>query len=451
MERRSILMLPWLAHGHVSPYLQLSNRLAASGFLVYFCSTPACLEPVCDSLRRLSPSIVPVELDLPCSNFPELPPHYHTTRDLPPHLMSTLKTAFDASRPHFYHILESFRPNLVIYDFLQPWAAAVAAEARISSVVFLTTGGAASSFMSHCIERSSAEYPFPSLNMPESESGRILDFLGYVANGMTNGERYKACIEQSTEIVLVRTSRVIENKYVEHLSKIVGKEVVTVGPLLQDPGGRSETDEDRAIMDWLSKKEEASVVFVSFGTEYFLSKDEREEIAHGLEWSGVGFIWVVRFHVEERKYLASLDDALPKGFQIRVKDRGMVVENWAPQREILKSPSVGGFVSHCGWSSTLEAIEAGVPIVAMPMQLDQTMNARVVADIGAGVEVRNASEPERCRYEREEIARAVREIVTTGRGKEMRRKVKELGRTMKEEDEHEMESVVAKLNQLMRS
>ena len=52
--------------------------------------------------------------------------------------------------------------------------------------------------------------------------------------------------------------------------------MVTVGPLLQDPTNK---DEDTVIMEWLSKQEASSVVFVSFGSEYFLSKEEIEEIA----------------------------------------------------------------------------------------------------------------------------------------------------------------------------
>lgn len=36
-------------------------------------------------------------------------------------------------------------------------------------------------------------------------------------------------------------------------------------------------------------------VFLSFGSECFLSKEEMEEMARGLELSCVNFIWVVRY------------------------------------------------------------------------------------------------------------------------------------------------------------
>ena len=52
----------------------------------------------------------------------------------------------------------------------------------------------------------------------------------------------------------------------------------------------------------------------------------------------------------------------------------MVVKNLAPQSAILSHESVGGFVSHCGWNSVLEAVVAGVPLVAWPLYAEQKMN-----------------------------------------------------------------------------
>ena len=66
----------------------------------------------------------------------------------------------------------------------------------------------------------------------------------------------------------------------------------------------------------------------------------------------------------------------------------MLTEGWAPQGTILKSGRVGGFVSHCGRSSVMESIKFSVPIIAMPMQYDQPLNARFVEDIGVGLEVK---------------------------------------------------------------
>ncbi|XP_047309357.1 beta-D-glucosyl crocetin beta-1,6-glucosyltransferase-like [Impatiens glandulifera] len=161
--------------------------------------------------------------------------------------------------------------------------------------------------------------------------------------------------------------------------------MIPTGPLVQEPEEEEEEGEDNdEIMDWLNKKETSSTVLVTFGSESFLSREETSEVAKGLELSMVNFIWVLRFPFEEK---ISIEEALPNGFLERVGDRGLVVEKWASHARILEHQNVGGFVSHCGWGSTMDAMEFGVPIVAIPMNSDQPVNARLVEEIGVGLEV----------------------------------------------------------------
>ena len=113
----SVLMFPWLAHDHISPFLDLAKKLTNRNFHVYFCSTPINLGPIKQNLsEKHSQSIQLVEIHLP--SLPDLPPHYHTTNGLPPHLISTLKTALDMASTNFNTILKKLKPDLVIYDFL---------------------------------------------------------------------------------------------------------------------------------------------------------------------------------------------------------------------------------------------------------------------------------------------------------------------------------------------
>ncbi|GKC64133.1 UDP-glycosyltransferase 71E1 [Tanacetum coccineum] len=50
---------------------------------------------------------------------------------------------------------------------------------------------------------------------------------------------------------------------------------------------------------------------------------------------------------------------------------------------------VGGFVSHCGWNSTLESIWCGVPIAAWPLYAEQQINAfQLVVELGIAAEIR---------------------------------------------------------------
>ena len=115
----SVLMLPYLAHGHITPFLELAKKLTHKNFHIYFCSTPVNLNSIRPKLsehpnNNYSNSIELVELHLPTT--PELPHQYQTTKDLPPHLITTLIKAFPMSRPSFTNILETLKPDLVIYD-----------------------------------------------------------------------------------------------------------------------------------------------------------------------------------------------------------------------------------------------------------------------------------------------------------------------------------------------
>ncbi|KAL7252771.1 hypothetical protein ACSBR1_007356 [Camellia fascicularis] len=175
-----------------------------------------------------------------------------------------------------------------------------------------------------------------------------------------------------------------------------------------------------------------------------MSKDEIEEIAHGLELSKVNFIWVVRFPVGEK---VEIEEALPKGFLERIGERGMVVEGWAPQARILTHSSIGGFVSHCGWNSVMESLKFGVPIVAMPMHYDQPFNARLVEEIGAAVEVNRDING---RLNREDIAQVIRTVVVEKSGEDIRIKAREYSEKIRMKGEEEIDEVVEELLQLCK-
>ncbi|KAL6970944.1 crocetin glucosyltransferase [Sarracenia purpurea var. burkii] len=63
-----------------------------------------------------------------------------------------------------------------------------------------------------------------------------------------------------------------------------------------------------------------------------------------------------------------------------LKEQGMIVP-WCSQVEVLSHPSLGCFVTHCGWNSTLEGIASGVPMVAIPQWSDQATNAKFIQDV----------------------------------------------------------------------
>lgn len=224
-DKITILMLPWLAHGHISPYLELAKRLAHQNLHVYFCSTPANLVSVKPKFLSSHPknsvyttNIEFIEICLP--ELPDLPSHLHTTNGLPPHLMPTLKKAFDMSAsPNFLGLLEKLGPDLVIYDFIQPWAPLLASKKNIPAVEFLSISASMMSFCFHLARNSLSgeKFPFPAIYLRDYEVGNFVKLLESRANDTKDQERIEQSSDRSFRVVLLRTFPEIEAKYINYL------------------------------------------------------------------------------------------------------------------------------------------------------------------------------------------------------------------------------------------
>ncbi|KAL3523630.1 hypothetical protein ACH5RR_016464 [Cinchona calisaya] len=323
----TILMFPWLAHGHISPFLELAKKLTLRNFFIQFCSTPTNLTSIEQKLAAaaadnqseifFSESIQLVGLNLP--NLPELPPHYHTTKRLPPHLMPTLKKAFEMVKPEFSNILKELNPDLVIYDIIQPWVPETALVHNIPAVEFVSTGAAMTSFMLHKSKNPGADFPFKEIYLRGYEEAQIAHLMEFSLDPRKDRDRPGECLERSVDIVLIKTCKEIEGKYFDYLSELLGKKIVPVGAIVEEIVVSEEEVDNKnsSIMEWLNKKDRCSIVFVSFGIRFPAGNQEMR-----------------------------VEGALPDGFLERVgeKGKGMVVKGLDPQAKILVHENVGGFV-----------------------------------------------------------------------------------------------------------
>ena len=170
-------------------------------------------------------------------------------------------------------------------------------------------------------------------------------------------------------------------------------------------------------------------MYVCFGSMAKFNSDQLKEIVSGLEASGKNFIWVVR-KVKEEEEKGEDQDWLPEGFQQRMEGKGLIIKGWAPQVLILDHPAVGGFVTHCGWNSTLEGVAAGVPMVTWPVAAEQFYNEKLVTEvlkIGVGVGVQKWVRTVGDFVRREAVEKAIRRVMVGEEAEEMRKRAKELG------------------------
>ncbi|WMV19721.1 hypothetical protein MTR67_013106 [Solanum verrucosum] len=144
------------------------------------------------------------------------------------------------------------------------------------------------------------------------------------------------------------------------------------------PTSNSLWKEDMSCIDWLNKQPNKSVLFVSIGSLATMSKAQFLEFWYGLVNSKTNFLWVQR----PGSIIGLEDDDInvPMELVESTKERGCIV-SWAPQEEVLAHPSIGGFLTHCGWNSTLESIVEGVPMICWPYFVDQQVNSRYVAEV----------------------------------------------------------------------
>uniref|UniRef100_A0A0C9S3X5 Glycosyltransferase n=1 Tax=Wollemia nobilis TaxID=56998 RepID=A0A0C9S3X5_9CONI len=234
---------------------------------------------------------------------------------------------------------------------------------------------------------------------------------------------------KDTDYVLVNTFEELEGKDAAAALSVNGCPALSIGPVflpnfLQGKESNSSMDmceEDETCLQWLDAQKQGSVLYVSFGSSAMKSQEQLEELALGLENGGQPFLWVLRSYL-----LGGGPAILPEGFKERTGDRGFLV-NWAPQMKVLNHVSVGGFLTHCGWNSTLESISMGVPIIGWPFNGDQFLDCRFAKEVWkVGIDFEDVDVNDKRLLRRDEVENAVRRLMQTCEGEELRKRALDL-------------------------
>ena len=224
--------------------------------------------------------------------------------------------------------------------------------------------------------------------------------------------------------IILNTFQELESEVLEAI-RANNPNVYTIGPLHLlgrnfhqnrehfKSSGSSLWKNDSKCIEWLDNWEPNSVIYVNYGSITVMTEEHFKEFAWGLANSKHPFLWIVRPDV-----VMGESAILPEEFLEVVKDRGYIT-SWCPQDQVLKHPSVGIFLNHCGWNSTLEGISDGVPMICWPFFSDQQPNCRYLCKTwGIGMEIEHD-------VKREDVEDLVKEAMEGDKGKEMRKKALE--------------------------
>ncbi|XP_057847708.2 anthocyanidin 3-O-glucosyltransferase 4 [Cryptomeria japonica] len=234
--------------------------------------------------------------------------------------------------------------------------------------------------------------------------------------------------------MLVNTFEGLEPEYLQHLRNLTGKKVWSTGPVLlsaffegavrvSTQGKMADISEDK-LLQWLDSQSSCSVAYILFGSQTFLTEEQSKALAGGLEASEQPFIWAIKVSPEVKHTQSDLAHTyLPEGFQERTKNRGLLIWGWVPQLVILSHPSIGAFISHCGWNSMLESVTLGVPLITWPMIVDQHFNSKLAVESGIGIQV--------CEHidgipDKERVKEGVTLVLSKDKGKQMKRQAEKL-------------------------
>ncbi|CAJ2668139.1 unnamed protein product [Trifolium pratense] len=399
MAQHNFLIISYPIQGHINPALQFAKRVINLGAHVTFATT------IYLHRRLVNKPTIP---GLSFAAFSDGYDDGYVAKDdddIAFYISEHKKRGSEFLRNIIFSAKQENHPfTCLIYTLMLPWAPKVAREFDLPSVLLWIQAATVFDIYYYYFHNhreyitNKSEDAKCSIDLPGlSFSLKIHDLPSFLlaSNVYTFAlpsfkEHVQILDEETNPRVLVNTVEEFESDALK--DDDVGKiKMIPIGPLIpsafldgKDPsdtssGGDVICVDSEEYHEWLDLKGESSVVYVSFGTLAILSKKQMDEIACALLDSGFPFLWVIRDN-KLQKQKDEDDDELSYREEIEKNVNGRIVK-WCSQVEVLSHSSLGCFVTHCGWNSTLECLSSGVPMVAFPQWTDQTTNAKLIEDV----------------------------------------------------------------------
>ncbi|PON67268.1 UDP-glucuronosyl/UDP-glucosyltransferase [Parasponia andersonii] len=444
-QKPHVAILPSPGLGHLNPLVEFARRLVTDHDFTVTFVVPTDVPPS-QAEKSILYSLPPESVEhifLPPVNMDDLPKDSKFVT----FLTLAVTRSLPALRDIFRTLVSRRRLVSLVVDLFGTDAFDVAREFDVAAYIFYTSTAMDLSLFLHMPELDETilgEYrdltepvrlpgcvPIPGKELFDPLQDRTNDAYKLVLH---NAKRFRLA-----DGIMLNSFRELEPGAVKALledapgsSNKPKPPIYPVGPLVNMKPRVKDTESSNVCLAWLDKQPRGSVLFVSFGSGGTHSPEQINEIALGLEMSGQRFLWVVRRPYDKKDdgatYFGRNEkpsfDFLPDGFLERTKGVGMVMHPWAPQAQILAHGSTAGFMTHCGWNSSLESVVNGVPVVAWPLYAEQKMNAIVLTQ-----EMNVALRPKASEngvVKREEIAKVVKSIIEGEEGKKLRNRIEEL-------------------------
>ncbi|GLJ31864.1 hypothetical protein SUGI_0641160 [Cryptomeria japonica] len=403
-SRPHVILFPFLAQGHMIPLLDIAKVLAGCGLRVSYVTTHGNACHVRTSInegRALSLDIHLVELEMPwverlpqgCENMDSIP-----SLEIFILFLMTLKKLQEPFEKMLYQLIDEQQPACcLIADLFFGWCNETAEKFQIPRLVFHGISSFALSveysLWSH-LPHKSLKSEQETFLVPEMPTPLVLSKANLSKEADESHPLFlffDDLLKRDKESwgIVANTFYELEPVYVDHLRKYVGKPVWTIGPLSLSKGiesidrGKSSDIKADKCLQYLDSQRPRSVLYISFGSQPCISDKQISEIALALQAIEQPFIWIIKLPSDATKTNPQhkVSPLFPSGFEEITKKKGLIIMGWAPQLLILSHPSIGGFLTHCGWNSTIESISSGVPMIAWPFFAEQNLNVKMVVDV----------------------------------------------------------------------
>ncbi|XP_076897906.1 7-deoxyloganetin glucosyltransferase-like [Bidens hawaiensis] len=440
MKKPHAVCIPFPAQGHINPMLLLAKILHSKGFHITFVNTEF-------NHQRLVKSQVLDALNLYTSfqfeTIPDgLPPaeNLDATQDIPSLCKSTSETCLEPFKKLLSKLNDPATASpvsCIVSDSAMSFTLDAADELGIPEVLFWTTS--ACGFLAYAHYNTLRQNGFFPLKdsadltngfldtivdcIPSMKGMRLKDMPSFIQSTDPNEFMVDFSIREcarskKASAIILNTFEDLEQEVLNELSSIYPS-VFSIGPLHTIANNMVDEDlkllgsslwkEDTKCMEWLDSKDINSVVYVNFGSITVMTSQQLIEFSWGLANSNQNFLWVIR------PDLVSGDSRmLPPEFIEATCERGLLT-SWCPQQKVLNHPSIGGFLTHSGWNSTIESISSGVPMICWPFFAEQPTNCWYTCyQWLIGMEIESDAD-------RKEVERIVRTLMVEEKGKEMRK------------------------------